>query len=323
MGKHRAHPSRARRRARSTSSVAGKRRRQVTPSELATAAPQITSSRQPAITSTRAAGRRVEPSTARASRAPGRRRAARRSFPFAHSSTIPSMVGAAVLVASAGAAFGLGAGQVPPAHAELSSTSSLTGTDADILSERDIRAEALSRDSQRLALDAAVDEDLKSAAEQQSAQRSETLAALAESAAERSDAIARDLWVLPTSGYRITAHFGRYGGLWSRGHTGMDLATSYGTPIVAIASGVITSTGYDGAYGNKTVQTLDDGTEIWYAHQASVQVTPGTRVVQGQQIGLVGSSGRSTGAHLHIEVRPGGGDPVNPYTAFIQHGVTP
>ena len=112
------------------------------------------------------------------------------------------------------------------------------------------------------------------------------------------------------------------GGLWSSNHTGLDFAAPSGTPIVAVANGVITETGSAGAYGNQTIQTLDDGTEIWYCHQTEIGVNVGDRVIGGQQIGTVGSTGNTTGPHLHLEVRPGGGDPVDPYQALIFHGVT-
>ncbi len=62
------------------------------------------------------------------------------------------------------------------------------------------------------------------------------------------------------------------GGLWSSNHTGLDFAAPSGTPIVAVANGMITETGYAGAYGNKTVETLEDGTEIWYCHQSAIGV---------------------------------------------------
>jgi murein DD-endopeptidase MepM/ murein hydrolase activator NlpD len=85
----------------------------------------------------------------------------------------------------------------------------------------------------------------------------------------------------------------------------------------------VTETGYDGSYGNKTVVTLEDGTELWYCHQTSFLVDVGDVVRGGEAIGTVGSTGNSTGPHLHLEVRPGGGDPVDPFTALLEHGITP
>ena len=92
---------------------------------------------------------------------------------------------------------------------------------------------------------------------------------------------------------------------------------------MAVANGTVTSTGYDGAYGNKTVVTLDDGTEIWFCHQTSIYVSVGDRVTGGEVIGTVGATGHVTGSHLHLEVRPGGGGPVDPFQAFVEHGIVP
>ncbi len=240
---------------------------------------------------------------------------------------LPTMVGAVALVAAAGGAIGMGGGTLPStAGLQLSAgsaASDLTGTDAIGFTDRNSRARAISRDSQRQALQDAADQDLKAAAEQQSQQRNAKLASLAASAEKFGAEIAKNRWVLPTVGYHITARFGWSSGLWSHGHTGLDFAAHVGTPIYAIANGVITDAGYDGAYGYKTVQTLTDGTEIWYCHQNSIGVKVGEKVIQGNQIGEVGSTGNTTGPHLHIEVRPGGGDPVDPYPAFVYHSVTP
>ena len=88
-----------------------------------------------------------------------------------------------------------------------------------------------------------------------------------------------------------------------------------------MTNGVVTEASYDGAYGNKTVVTLEDGTEIWYCHQTSFGVSVGDTVRPGEIIGTVGATGHVTGSHLHVEVRPGGGDPVDPYAAMQQHGL--
>ena len=69
--------------------------------------------------------------------------------------------------------------------------------------------------------------------------------------------------------------------------------------------------------------TLDDGTEIYYCHQTSIGVQPGDKVTSGQQIGTLGSTGNSTGPHLHLEVRPAAGAPVDPQAWLIEHALTP
>ncbi|MGY0068319.1 M23 family metallopeptidase [Streptomyces sp. QTS137] len=114
-------------------------------------------------------------------------------------------------------------------------------------------------------------------------------------------------YALPTSSYTISSTFGQAGAYWSSGqHTGLDFAAPTGTLIKAVHTGTITSAGWDGSYGYKTVLTLDDGTEIWYAHQSSISVSVGQQVNTGDVIGRVGSTGNSTGAHLHLEVHPAG-----------------
>ncbi len=160
------------------------------------------------------------------------------------------------------------------------------------------------------------------AAEAQAEQRATELGQLAKSAENQAGILAENRWVLPLANSIITATFGEYG-LWSSYHTGLDFNGDTGDQIMAIANGVITETGYDGSYGNKTVLTLEDGTEIWFCHQTDIFVEPGETVTAGEVIGTVGTTGHVTGSHLHVEVRPGGGDPVDPYAAFVVHGVTP
>ena len=128
------------------------------------------------------------------------------------------------------------------------------------------------------------------------------------------------MWVLPLESYRISAGFGTVGRLWASRHTGLDLSTSYGSPVRAMSSGEIIFAGWDGPFGNKIVIRHWDGTETWYCHlsryaQRSGAVEPGT------QIGSVGSTGNSTGPHLHLEVHPSGGDAVNPRTWFAERGL--
>jgi murein DD-endopeptidase MepM/ murein hydrolase activator NlpD len=181
------------------------------------------------------------------------------------------------------------------------------------------------RDSSRHAMEDSSKVGLK---EPQSGHAREENAELAELAASAEQAVAEILenaWQLPIAAgaYRLTARFGQCSSLWSHCHTGLDFAAPEGTPILAVANGVVTETGWAGAYGNRTVMTLEDGTEIWYCHQSAFGVQVGDQVVGGQPIGAVGSTGNSTGPHLHLEVRPGGGDAVDPFQALTVHGLTP
>lgn len=101
-------------------------------------------------------------------------------------------------------------------------------------------------------------------------------------------------------------------------HNGLDWAGSRGTPILASADGVVQRAGREGGYGNLVVIRHDFGIETWYAHLSSIGVRPGQRVSRGQQIGGMGTTGTSTGVHLHYEVRVNG-RPVNPIT-YIRAG---
>lgn len=90
------------------------------------------------------------------------------------------------------------------------------------------------------------------------------------------------------------------------GHNGIDIGATPGTPVLASASGrviVAKIGGYNGGYGNMIVITHDNGIQTVYAHLRAVNVSPGQTVSQGQIIGGVGNTGRSTGPHLHFEVR--------------------
>jgi murein DD-endopeptidase MepM/ murein hydrolase activator NlpD len=90
------------------------------------------------------------------------------------------------------------------------------------------------------------------------------------------------------------------------GHNGVDLASYSGAPIYAAAGGeviIAKSGGWNGGYGNYVVIKHSNGTQTLYAHLTSVQVSAGTVVSQGDQIGTMGNTGKSTGTHLHFEVR--------------------
>ena len=89
-------------------------------------------------------------------------------------------------------------------------------------------------------------------------------------------------------------------------HGGIDLAARYGTQVPAAAAGTVVSAGEQGAYGLTVVVRHQNGFESRYAHLASLDVKAGDSVTQGQQVGRVGSTGRSTGPHLHFEVTQAG-----------------
>ena len=183
------------------------------------------------------------------------------------------------------------------------------------------RKNGVTRDHDRDAgADAAGEEQLQAAADATAEVRAGALTKLAAKAELQAKDIAKDLWVYPLDSVYLTARFGQYG-LWSSYHTGLDFNGNTGDQIHSIANGEVISASYDGSYGNKTVVRLEDGTEIWYCHQTSFEVSVGDTVTSGEVIGTVGSTGHVTGSHLHVEVHPGGGDAVDPYTAMQQHGL--
>ena len=102
-----------------------------------------------------------------------------------------------------------------------------------------------------------------------------------------------------------------YGSRWGRLHAGIDIAGPTGTPIWAAKAGSVVVAGTQSGYGNTVV--IDHGGDMTtlYAHQSRLAVSSGQSVSQGQVIGYIGSTGRSTGPHLHFETRYGG-SPRNP-----------
>jgi murein DD-endopeptidase MepM/ murein hydrolase activator NlpD len=104
-----------------------------------------------------------------------------------------------------------------------------------------------------------------------------------------------------------------YGWRWGRMHKGIDIANNVGTPVVAAAKGRITFAGWhDGGYGYLVEITHEDGSMTRYGHNSNLLVREGQVVEQGQMISLMGSTGRSTGPHLHFEIHPAGEGAMNP-----------
>ncbi|WP_146588062.1 M23 family metallopeptidase [Puniceibacterium confluentis] len=102
-----------------------------------------------------------------------------------------------------------------------------------------------------------------------------------------------------------------YGYRWGRLHAGTDFAAPHGTAIYATADGVVTHAGWQSGYGRLVKIQHEFGIETRYAHQSKIRVKVGQRVSRGDRIGDMGNTGRSTGTHLHYEVRVGG-EAVNP-----------
>lgn len=125
------------------------------------------------------------------------------------------------------------------------------------------------------------------------------------------------VWTWPAAG-RISSGFGhRTHPLTGQRklHAGTDVAAPQGTPIVGARDGVVTSSGWAGGYGNMVVLDHGDGHTSRYAHASRLVVGAGDRVQRGQLIALVGTTGASTGNHLHFEIRRGG-VPTDPMAYF-------
>lgn len=95
-------------------------------------------------------------------------------------------------------------------------------------------------------------------------------------------------------------------------HTGVDISAPVGTPVHATADGIVIHAGWNGGYGRCVIIDHGNNYQTWYAHLSRLDVIQGQEIRQGETLGAVGSSGRSTGSHLHYEVRIGS-TPVNPY----------
>lgn len=115
---------------------------------------------------------------------------------------------------------------------------------------------------------------------------------------------------IPVSG-TISSRFGTRSSSRSTIHTGLDIASPSGTGIRAITAGTVTYAGYKGSYGNLIIINHGNGVESYYAHCSAIYVSAGQSVDSSTTIGAVGSTGNSTGPHLHLEIRIDG-TPVNP-----------
>jgi murein DD-endopeptidase MepM/ murein hydrolase activator NlpD len=112
--------------------------------------------------------------------------------------------------------------------------------------------------------------------------------------------------IWPTAG-EITTYYGEVGPLSPRGHSGLDIAAPEGTPILAADDGeVLKAYWNEDGYGGLVIIGHPSGYETWYGHLDRFDVEKGDRVKRGQQIALMGSTGFSTGSHLHFEVRQDG-----------------
>lgn len=130
-------------------------------------------------------------------------------------------------------------------------------------------------------------------------------------------------WVTPVEHYELSAPYGSGGARWAHRHTGQDFAVPIGTPVRAAGAGRVARVMCGGGFGMQVVIEHPGGYYTQYAHLAGVAVDPGQRVAAGQWIAQSGTTGNSTGPHLHFEVRvtPEMGSAVDPVPWLAARGV--
>ncbi|MEV2252355.1 peptidoglycan DD-metalloendopeptidase family protein [Streptomyces sp. NPDC050147] len=130
-------------------------------------------------------------------------------------------------------------------------------------------------------------------------------------------------WTTPVESYELSAGFDSAGARWSHRHTGQDFAVGIGAPVRAVGAGRVVSVSCGGAFGIEVVVEHEGGYFTQYAHLAAVTVDQGERVDPGQWVGQAGTTGNSTGPHLHFEVRltPHLGSGVDPVEWLEERGV--
>ncbi|MFI2607006.1 M23 family metallopeptidase [Kitasatospora sp. NPDC018619] len=127
--------------------------------------------------------------------------------------------------------------------------------------------------------------------------------------------------VMPVARHGLGELFGEAGTHWANRHTGIDFPVDGGSEVYAVTDGVI-RTQWNPFYGYMTILRMPDGTEAWYCHLRAYKVRKGP-VKQGDVVAFVGSSGNSTGPHLHFEIRPQGSGPIDPLPWFLANGLDP
>ncbi|MGW1793302.1 M23 family metallopeptidase [Streptomyces tubercidicus] len=203
----------------------------------------------------------------------------------------------AVVAAGVGVTAALGAGIATAADAGLQNLTS--GVGSTVSAQADAQAKSVA--------------DAKAAA-----------AKAKQAAAKKANA-----WVTPVDKYTLGSTFGLAGNMWAHSHSGQDFVVPSGTAVKAAHAGTVVKAGPNGggdgpAYGNAIVIKHDDGMYTQYAHLSQINVSVGQQVGTGEKIGLSGSTGNSSGPHLHFEVRTGPdyGTGIEP-TGFLRaHGDT-
>ncbi|APU42582.1 M23 family metallopeptidase [Streptomyces sp. NPDC056254] len=198
----------------------------------------------------------------------------------------------------------------------------------DLAGDIQDQAEAQQRAAEHAAAKAQAEADAK----QKAAEAKRLAEAKAKAEREAAERAAREeerkrlnTFVSPLDGSYVSTQYKAGGGMWSSGsHTGIDFHAASGTSVHAVGFGTVVEAGWGGAYGNNVVIKHNDGTFTQYGHLSSLSVSVGQQVTPGQQIGLSGSTGNSSGPHLHFEARTGSqyGSDIDPIAYLRSHGVS-
>ncbi|MGW2014101.1 M23 family metallopeptidase [Streptomyces sp. NPDC001927] len=164
----------------------------------------------------------------------------------------------------------------------------------------------------------------KAEAKRKAEARAKEVRAAKERAAREAERKRLNSFQLPVAGSYVSTGYKTGGSLWSSGsHSGVDFHAASGTKVVSVGSGTVVEAGWGGAYGNNIVIRMNDGTYTQYGHLSAISVSVGQSVTPGQQIGISGSTGNSTGPHLHFEARTTAeyGSDINPVAYLRARGV--
>ncbi|MFF5971537.1 M23 family metallopeptidase [Streptomyces sp. NPDC012769] len=189
------------------------------------------------------------------------------------------------------------------------------------LSER-VDAQAAAQEKE--AYEAAARAKAAAEAKRKAEARAKEIRAAKERAAREAERKRLNSFQLPVAGTYVSTGYKTGGSLWSSGsHSGIDFHASYGSKVVSVGTGTVVEAGWGGAYGNNIVIRMHDGTYTQYGHLSAISVYVGQKVTPGEQIGISGSSGNSTGPHLHFEARTSAeyGSDINPISYLRARGV--
>ncbi|MEU4089995.1 M23 family metallopeptidase [Streptomyces aureus] len=209
------------------------------------------------------------------------------------------------------------AGEASVEQTGLTQTVTLNDTVAD-----QIDAQAFAQ--QRAADEAAARKQAEQTARKEAAEQASKLREAKERAAREAERKRLNTFVMPITGSYVSTGYKASSSLWSSGsHTGVDFHAASGTSVHAVGAGTVVTAGWGGAYGNQVVIKMHDGTYTMYGHLSSIGVSVGQAVTPGQQIGLSGDTGNTTGPHLHFEARTTAeyGSDMDPVAYLRSHGV--